>query len=479
MTHRFLHLAASAAIIIALAACDHDTPTTKPEPKPDPTPEVVENYIEGGEQRYDLPSALYFINGTEFGQQYIFALSPTEGLTSYDDIVAQEEYIFLSIDQDTLLGSTDSVDVMELSADNELYIFYMSIGDFTAKRAIADNAKEHKAITSGTLSFAVTSSNDISLEAHYTTRQGDEITLKATVPYVIPDTPTGSGTITSTIGSAESVSNILYTAFMEQSGSSVIYTLCTRDALTYAMAEDATFIKIEVEGYSGGEDFTIDLATDSNYTIKYLYATNESDFRLLIDDSKRQYTAGSITLQGGDIACSLRYDSPDGADNDLTIEANYCAAAYRSINECCYREAGEENEVHRFCFAPRSVVFDKSADPYRIYVSGTEGITTIDGMTDAEVIVELPATYERSSVVHDSWELLLSGNFAAGSTHPTMSIWFEGATYTKGDGKTNGMNIRCAQLDEATQNIRLIANLYPSEGGGMGLYYSGSFTIIE
>lgn len=483
MIHKLLHIITTAAIIVALAACNHDDPTPapkpEPEPEPEPAPEVVENYIEVGKQHFDLPSALYFINGTEFGQQYVFALSPTDGLTNYDDIVAQKEYIFLSIDQDTLFGSANNIDVMGLDADNELYIFYMAIGNFIDKRAIADNAKEHDAITSGTLSFTFTSSTDISLEAHYTTRRGDKITLKASVPYVIPDTPSGSGTITSTIGSAKSDSKILYTAFMEESDTSVIYTLCTRDALTYAMAEDATFLKIEVEGYSGGDDFAIDLATDSNYTIKYLYATNDSDYSLLIDDGKRQYTTGTITMQGGDIACSLCYDSPEGADYDIAVEANYCAAAYRSVNECCYREAGEEDEVHRFCFAPRSVVFDKSADRYRIYISSTEGITTVEGMTDAEVVVDLPATYENSTGVHDSWDLLLSGNFAAGSTHPTMSIWFEGASYTKGDGKTNGMNLRCAELDETTQRIRLIANLYPSDGGGMGLYYSGSFTIIE
>ena len=128
-----------------------------------------------------------------------------------------------------------------------------------------------------------------------------------------------------------------------------------------------------------------------------------------------------------------------------------------------------ENNERTLLFTPRSVLLDNS-DPevYKVYVSSRAGVTTVKGMANAEVIVSYPAS---------GWDTLLKGNFVSGSTH-AMSFTLDGTTYIKGEGVAVGMNCQFIEYDAAAKTLILNTNLYTQQGG-VAIYYSGPFALVE
>lgn len=59
-----------------------------------------------------------------------------------------------------------------------------------------------------------------------------------------------------------------------------------------------------------------------------------------------------------------------------------------------------------------------------------------------------------------------------------MSFTLNGERCVKGEGDILGMNCQFKAYDAANGRIGLNANLY-NERGGVALYYSGSFTLVE
>lgn len=252
-------------------------------------------------------------------------------------------------------------------------------------------------------------------------------------------------------------------AFMEETPEGVIYTLCVDDVKTYVSYEDTIFLLVEVAGRRVSDSFDLDIAT-TDETFRLWLCDPIRGMGLVVDSERRTGCSGMFRIRRGVIVCDLSYDAPSGSGDDIEFRASY-DGSYRAVNEC-YDIVYDERES---LFVPRSVLLDNRGDEFKIYVSSRENAVTVEAMSDAEVIVTYPA---------DGWATLLKGNFVSGSSHPAMSFTLEGKRYLKGKGDILGMNCQLPMYDAATGRLRLNANLY-NERGGVALYYSGSFTILE
>ena len=181
---------------------------------------------------------------------------------------------------------------------------------------------------------------------------------------------------------------------------------------------------------------------------------------LRVSNDNRDNRSGVVSVKDGLLTCTnLCYD-------DIQVDVCY-VGAYRSVNECVNISYDERTDL----FTPRSVVLDNSGDSeYRIYVSSREGITTVKDMVNPDVVV----TYPKEG--WDKW--LMKGNFISGSSYPDMTFKYKKSTYKKGEGDCYGMNGQIVEYDAERGLLRLNLNLYTEEGG-IALYYSGAFTLVE
>ena len=255
------------------------------------------------------------------------------------------------------------------------------------------------------------------------------------------------------------VDSIVGSAYAEQTPEGVIYTICKDAIKTYVYYEDTPFLKVSVAGKSLDDNFEIDVATyDGEFSIWACDPIKGMDFR--VSNDNRANRTGVISIKNGLLTCeNLSY-------NDIVVNVNF-TGDYRSVNECVNISYDERTEL----FTPRSVVLDNSGDEeYKIYVSSRSGITTVKEMSTADVVIIYPK---------EGWEKwLMKGNFISGSSYPEMIFKYQRSTYKKGEGVCYGMNAQIPEYDAEGGRLRLNLNLYTEEGG-IALYYSGEFTLVE
>lgn len=253
--------------------------------------------------------------------------------------------------------------------------------------------------------------------------------------------------------------------YAHSDGDVTTYSICYGRCKTLAYIEDVANVRLSIEGYDVGEAFDIDFATsDKRFTFSVLlYDKQYNVYEYQITNENRDGAEGRFTLKDGVISLKLSL-------GDLLLENYFKVDAFRSVNECTEIIPDTSEDIYAQLFTPASVVLDnRDASTYYIYVSSKEGITTVDGMADAEYIVAYPS---------EGWaDKLLKGNFVAGGSYPTMTITLNGKLYAKSD--CGGFNCQFKAYDAESGTIVLNSNLYYKDGGGVALYYDGAFTLIE
>lgn len=472
-----------ALVATLFVACEPDTPI---EPQPDnptpdnPTPEnpvpddpepeeptIVENFVKVGERKTMLKSCFYTINNVGDVAQYIFLMSPKEDLSSMEEMLESNQYLFLSIDDDTLyqaIGNNVEIDVMALDATNEFYIFDLVLPKVNR---ITDMAAEH-GVAAGTLRFKEDfATGDMLLWAEYTTEGGESIAFEAVMPQLIPEAPKVDDYLKFEWGGEKFFDMTPNSVFADNDEGVTTYTICYTKCKTYAYIDDTINIEFKV-GRPVGESFDIDLATtEEEFSFKLLFFDPMgNEYKYLIDSDNREGVEGHFSFDGEAMSCALAIDC-----EELQVLETYCAVeAFRTKNECVEIVPDTFEDRYVELFTPASVVLDnRDATTYYIYVSSKEGVTTVEGMADAEYVVAYPA---------EGWaDRLMKGNFVAGSSHPTMTITLDGKQYAKSD--CGGFNCQFKAYDADRGVIKLNSNLYYSEGGGVALYYDGAFTLVE
>lgn len=440
-----------------------DTPKDPEEPKDPEKPDepvLPANYVMYGEEVVELKSACYHLFDLDnLGYQYYISLSPAEGLDHYMEFVEAEEHAFLSLGEEVLAGAIENsegvVDVMAIAEDDMIYSFVANIGNLS----IEDYSFDHAMITAGRVTVALDEvSYAMTLRAEYTTAEGVAVTIVASVPYVeaeLPEDvkPDTESAITYT-WSGKTVEKPLESAYVEETAEGVIYTLCVDVVKTYVVYEDSIFLRFFVADKGANDSFDMNLATTTEeFSLRLCDPIKGLDYKA--ETTSRDGLTGVLKVDRGIVSVEL-------AAQDVEATATF-GGEYRSVNECIdVVDNGRE-----LLFTPASVLLDNSdAETFKVYVSSKAGVTTVNGMADAEVVITYPAS---------RWSTLTSGNFVAGSG---MTFTIGGVTYVKGEGDAVGMNCQFISYDAASGRLTLNANLYTKQGG-VAIYYVGGYVLVE
>lgn len=469
-----LYIVVACFAATSFIACENDTPKEEVTPGKDDgnedegkeddentqNPEYTfDNYIAFNGVATELKSMCYIINDTgDMGIQYAMAMTNADGVTSFDDIIEEDEYVFLSLSEEVLFDAIESTDgcinAMNIDSEDVVYMFVAKMGELD----IMDTASNHLNIISGEVVISLDEqTREITIKAQYDTVLGD-VEFAATLPHY-EEEPVVTDTFFRYTWGDVSVDSPVGSAYAEETIDGVIYTICKDAVKTYVYYEDTPFLKVEIAGKTMDDNFTIDVATyEGEFSIWACDPIKGMDLR--VSNDNRTNRTGIIEVKDGALCCkNLSY-------NDITVNVNF-NETYRTVNECVNISYNERAEL----FTPRSVVLDNSGEnENKIYVSSRAGITTVKDMVNPDVVVTYPK---------EGWEKwLMKGNFISGSSYPDMTFKYKKSTYKKGEGVCYGMNAQIPEYDAESGRLRLNLNLYTEEGG-MALYYSGEFTLIE
>lgn len=472
-----------ALVATLFVACEPDTPVvpTPEDPTPenplpddpepdDPKPEeptIEDNFVEVGIRRTTLKSCFYTINNVGDMAQYIFLMSPLKDLSTIDAMLDSGQYIFLSIDEDTLyqaIGNNEDIDVLALDESNEFYIFDMMLPKVDR---VTDMASDH-GVEAGTLRIREDfATGDFLLWADYTSASGESIIFEARLEQMIVETLKVDDYLKFEWGGEKFFDMAPNSVFADSEASVTTYTICYTKCKTYAYIDDAINIEFRV-GRPIGESFDIDLsATDEEFSFRLLFFDPMgNEYNYLIDNANRDGVEGSFAFDGSVMRCQFTIDG-----EELQMLETCCTVdGFRQKNECVEIIPDDFEDRYVPLFTPASVLLDnRDAETYYIYVSSKEGITTVEGMAGAEYVVAYPSS---------GWEdKLLKGNFVAGGSYPTMTVTLNGEEYAKSE--CGGFNCQFKSFDSERGEIILNSNLYYSDGGGVALYYDGKFTLVE
>lgn len=243
-------------------SCENNTPSAETPDENTETPDYgYDNYVALNGEATELKSMCYIVNDTgDMGIQYAMAMTNAEGVTRFDDIIEEDEYLFLSLDQQTLMSAINDnegkVDVMTIAPENVVYMFVAKMGEMD----FMDNTYNRLHITKGELTLNMEQEEVISVSAYFETVNNDKIELAATLPYY-EEEPIVTDTFFRYTWGDISVDSHVGSAYAEQRAEGVIYTICKDAIKTYVYYEDTPFLKVEVAGKTLNDNFTIDVAT--------------------------------------------------------------------------------------------------------------------------------------------------------------------------------------------------------------------------
>lgn len=430
---------------LSFVACNDDKHTP---PTTDTTPNYEWYYTIDDGNKVEIKS----VSMTQHEERIVILFSPTEGELSPENIATEHARIELPISS---IGSE-----VLLSTDANVVV-YTALSCFASPVGI--NYEEAEAIESGSLTITDNGDYSFAIDLCMTLGDGSQFEAFCVGECTLVEIPARSD-VENTFSyewTNRSIERTVDSAFVEDTPEGVIYTLCVDNIKTYVSYEDTIFLRMEVSGRSASDSFDIDIAT-SNEKFTLWLCDSIHGMNLRASNESREYCSGTFSVNRGVVVCDICYNPPKG--DDILFSTTY-DDGYRTVNECIDIVYDERTSL----FTPQSVIVDNSGEEYKIYVSSKEGVTTLAEMADAEVIITYPA---------DGWSTLTSGNFVSGSSHPAMNFTLYGKRYIKGKGDILGMNCQFPMYDAESRRLRLNANLY-DEQGGVALYFSGSFTLIE
>ncbi len=148
------------------------------------------------------------------------------------------------------------------------------------------------------------------------------------------------------------------------------------------------------------------------------------------------------------------------AEYDLSVPSNYTVASGDPIDlKSCVVEKDDSNEE-------RSI--------YTIYLSQKEGVTTVEGMADADIVVTCPDDFVNDDMVH---------GFSGTEVNGMIAVKYDGETYTQTNTGAAENAIALggnARVTVNGENVNVDFNVFGSSkfGGSLSGHYEGKATRV-
>ena len=434
---------------------------------------VSGNSVVVGNETIELKSAVYTMQG-----EYVYGFfSSQEGLTTMEEIMNSPKYLMVAMSPDLLAENVNFKNFDTEFADNYFMITYVDNvklkeegDDYEPVSIASDDWTDYCADGSLYMDF-----EDDDLVMNFSIEPNDGVEAFAGSykgAYTIP----ASNPYYFTIDGNKSK---VRTVFAKQEDDGIAFYITSGNIDNANDLDNCHYYARLFVPTSEMDGTDIDINGNREYELTFY--DNVSDInnpqQISLSNGKTGNATGYVSvLDRGDGSYTLTIDVENmGNEGNRSFQAFYrgTPAVYDLTLPSEYTVAGSEPVTLKSCV----VVVDSSdedRDMYTVYLSSKEGVTTVEGMADADIVLTVPDDFINDDMTH---------GFSGTDINAMLSIAYGGDTYcqaTTSDPVTSiavGGNIK-ATLNAGKGNFDFMVFGASKFGGNIKGHYEGEVTKL-
>ena len=431
---------------------------TKPE-----TPQTA-NFVKYGDTTVELKSA--FVT-TVYGYIYVFA-SPKENIpTDYTEIMGgTTNYLMVAIPEEKLGEEINLAEYVKTD-DGDFTAYYMDAAEYEALGGTTFYDFNDEGYTSGTLKVEVVDGQcNVAVKLTNADSGKDfEVSYQGKCA-----TPSASDDNTFNV---DDLQKQVKAAFYSMDEANAVVDLY----LTNANIESARdlencyqYAHVQVP-YSAltGEDIDI---TGDGKDFKFDFVDNIQEQTYSLSRGNVGNATGTISVQMmTEDTYKVNIDIQNfGTGRSFSSKYNDSFQLYDLSVPNAYRLQNQDDT------SLNSAVATHNDGIYTIYLSAKEGVTTVEGMADADIVMEVPDEFMTGE---------LKG-FSGTDTNAKISVTYDGVKYNKascndaGDDAVAIGGNASAKIDNGTIAVDFsVFNIYKYDSANLTGHFEGSVTVVE
>lgn len=434
---------------------------TKPE-----TPQAS-NFVKYGDKTVDLKSALVV---TMDGQLYVF-LSPKEKIPSnYVDLLnGEDDYVMVQIPEDK---NGEELNLAELAEDPDAdymqaYFTNPTAENFYGGTSTFDFADD--GFTAGTLKVE-TAEGMLNVSVNLTNSNSEKNFQVSYLGSCI--SPSDDATNYFTVDGLEKKVNAAFYKDDEENAAMDFYITSGTIESAKDLENCYTYAHIQVP-YSALDGTPIDITAVNAKKFKFDFIDNIQEQTYNLSNGNIGNATGTISVQlMTSNSFIIKVDIENfGTGRNFSAAYDGEFAEYTLEVPNAYRlQTQEDTELN-------SAVVTHSGDIYTIYLSSKENVTTVEGMADADIVVEMPDVFMTNEVK----------GFSGTEDNAKISVTYDGTkynqancSYVEDNAAALGGNARVNLTEDNKLDIDFsVFNIYKYENANLTGHYEGPVTVIK
>lgn len=429
--------------------------------KPVTPPDAGGNYVQYGDTREAMKSAFVM---KQDGLLYVI-LSPVEGLTTYEEITAAGNYLFVAIPEDK---AGEDIKFTDYSDSDDYYqAVYMS-ADYevlagTTNYEISDCDYSELTVKVGLTDDEVS----VSVHGDPLAEGGSAFDASYTGSYASP-AEASANTFTFD-GETKELRAAFYKVNEDDATVDLYFTSGNiDDAKKLEDCYQYAHVQVPYSALAGGE---IDITGGGQFQFDLYDNIAEQEYHLSTDNVGTATGTISVTMMAEN-SYAFSVDIQDLTLNGTshTFQAYYEGECmpYDTSTPNAYRLQGQDD------VELKSAVVTHSGDIYTVYLSKKDGVTTVEGMSDADIVVEVPDVFMTDE----------RKGFSGTEDNAKISVTYDGVKYNQASTKGSDANALGGGMKTKLENGRLaiefyVMNIYQYDDANLTGYYEGPVTVIE
>lgn len=420
------------------------------------------NYAQYGSTREELKSAIVI---KQSGMVYVLA-SNVEGLTTYDDITSQGHYLYVSVPE-TLVGQEVTLsDYAE--SDDYVQAYYMD-DDYNTLAGSSNWDLADNGYADGTIKVDL-SDMQVAVAVNFTAdASADEPTVDFTASYTgpYPKEKENSNTFTYD-GTTKELKSAFYK--MNEDEATVDFYLTTAAITDAKLVEDCYQYAHITVPYSALWSGSFDITGTTEFQFDFVDNINEESCHLSTGNTGSATGTISVAMQSTDTYTIAIEISNFGSGHTFSATYDGVCMLYDLSTPNAYRLQDQDDVTLR------SAVVTHKDGLYTVYLSQKEGVTTVEGMADADIVVATPEEF-----LNDG----LKG-FSGDETRARVAVTYDGVTYSQANTTKGGDDALAiggnAQVDLSGSQLAIdfaVYNIYKYNKANLTGHFEGTATVVE
>ena len=392
------------------------------------------------------------------GSTYVY-MCEAAGVKTLADM-ADESYVVVSVTDD-LLGTDIKLSEFDDDSDSYFQAYYISTNE--DEDMVGGSAWDWSdCYSDGTLKIVKTDDNVIVTMAWAGADDNPSFEIDFDGAYTMEQDATYYFNV-------DGNKSKLYAAFAEERTDGVSLYLTSGDITDAKRLEDCHYYARVFVPTASLDGTQIDITGDSEYEFDFF--DNYQQEKVKISNGNCANASGSFYVKKNDDGTyEVKIDVEGLGDNKRSLAAYY-------VGEPMVYDTSVPNQVklqNGDAVALNSAVAKLADGLYTIWISSKEGVTTEEGMADAEIVITIPESFATNEIK----------GFSGTEDNAKISITYDGATYNQAscagtDANALGGNIRVNFVDGTVDTDFNVYNIYKYSNANLNGHFSGSVTILE